>query len=406
MSDRNPETTPRLPQPKTRRLDNSKVGYARILPFAAILFSVSTAGHSAQVEIFAADNFKIYGDFRARLESDLDSQRSSGIPRDDRTRVRIRARVGLTFKPSEIFSFDVRLRSGSDDSHQSPHITVLDFNGNDTGDADFNPDKWYLKATTEHAWGWVGRNSLPIWKQNELFWDDDVTPAGVAGGLNYDLGGGKFALNVGYFVLPVGMQEFSGNLGSGQIVFSTSFGSTGFTIAGGVFQFDADAGDPDAAALLNGNGARDYTIWTGSLEAKFKLGNGARPLALGLDIMHNGESYSATDPDPFTAANRNEKDGYVISARYGQLKKARDWLAAYYYARIETFAVNSSFAQDDWVRWGSATESRGSNMKGHEFRFAYAFSGKVNLVARLYIVEAITTEEDGVRARLDFNYKF
>lgn len=406
MSDRNPETARRLPQAKTRQLNNPKVGHARILTFTAILFSVSVVGHPAQADIFATDNFKIYGDFRARLETDLDSQRSSGIPRDDRTRVRIRARVGLTFKPTEIFSFGVRLRSGSDDSHQSPHITVVDFNGNDTGDADFNPDKWYLKATTEHIWGWVGRNSLQIWKQNELFWDDDVTPAGVAGGLNYDLGGGKIALNSGYFVLPVGMQEFSGNLGIGQIVFSTSFGSTGFTIAGGVFQFDADAGDPDAVVLLNGNGARDYTIWTGSLEAKFKLGNGARPLALGLDIMHNGESYSATDPDPFTAANRNERDGYVISARYGQLKEARDWLAAYYYARIETFAVNSSFAQDDWVRWGSATESRGSNMKGHEFRFAYAFSGKVNLVARLYVVEAITTVEDGVRARLDFNYKF
>ena len=92
--------------------------------------------------------------------------------------------------------------------------------------------------------------------------------------------------------------------------------------------------------------------------------------------------------------------------KLGSLKERGDWLAAYYYARIETFAVNSSFAQDDWVRWGSATETRASNLKGHELRFAYAFEKNINLVARLYLVEAITTAEDGNRFRVDLNFKF
>ena len=35
----------------------------------------------------------------------------------------------------------MRLRSGSDLSHQSPNITVVDFDDNDTGDADFNLDR-------------------------------------------------------------------------------------------------------------------------------------------------------------------------------------------------------------------------------------------------------------------------
>lgn len=375
------------------------------LALPLFLFS-SLAATTGQAAIFSSDNFKVFGDFRLRMESDWNSQRSSGVPRDDRTRSRIRTRLGLSFKPTSNFTFEVRMRSGSDDSQQSPHITVNDFDGNDSGDADFNPDKWYLKATAGDFWVSVGRNGLPIWKQNELFWDDDVTPAGVAGGVNHDFGGGKIQLSGGYFILPVGMQEFSGNLGLGQLVFSKTLGSADLKLGGGVYKIDADAGDRDAGGLLNGNGGRDYTIWTASIEAKFKLGDGSRPLALGFDFMHNGESYSATDPDPFTVANRDQRDGYVISARLGQLKQARDWLAAYYYARIETLAVNSSYAQDDWVRWGSATETRGSNMKGHEFRLAYAFSGKMNLVARLYIVEAITSIEDGVRARLDFNHKF
>ncbi len=153
---------------------------------------------------------------------------------------------------------------------------------------------------------------------------------------------------------------------------------------------------------------RDYTIWVGNIQAKWKAGN--IPLTLGLDIIHNSEDYSDADIDPFfsvtDAVDPDDTDGYVLSLKAGQLKAAGDWLGAYYYARIETFAVNSSYAQDDWVRWGSATESRGSNMRGHELRLARAFAKNMNLVARLYIVEAITNKEDGNRLRVDFNYKF
>ena len=45
-------------------------------------------------------------------------------------------------------------------------------------------------------------------------------------------------------------------------------------------------------------------------------------------------------------------------------------------------------------------------MEGSELRFAYALEKNMNLVARLYLVEAITTGEDGSRFRLDLNYTF
>ena len=359
----------------------------------------------AQADIFKTDQFRLYGDFRLRLESDWDSQNSSGTDREDRDRARIRARLGLQYDPSEHFSFGFRVRTGSDDSHQSPHITIVDFEGNDTGDSDLNADKWYLKAKNSGFWGWAGRNSLPFWKQNELFWDDDVTPSGLAGGGKWEVTQGtRLGFNLGYLSLPVGMQEFSGNMGLGQVVLSSAIGEAKIKLAGGLLAIDSDSGDVDSAALLNGNGARDYEIWVVSGQAKFDAGG--RPLTLGLDYMTNEEDYSATDPDPFTVANRDETEGYVVSIKWGQTKQAGDWLAAYYYARIETFAANSSYAQDDWVRWGSAVETRGTNMKGHELRYAYAFAKNINAVARLYITEAITTVEDGNRFRVDFNYKF
>lgn len=45
-------------------------------------------------------------------------------------------------------------------------------------------------------------------------------------------------------------------------------------------------------------------------------------------------------------------------------------------------------------------------MKGHELRLAYALEKNINIVARLYIAEAITNDEDGNRLRVDFNNKF
>lgn len=356
--------------------------------------------------------FTVFGDFRIRAEADWDSQNSGGIDRKDRNRIRIRARLGLNYAANDVLSFGVRLRTGSDFSQQSPHITILDFDGNDTGDADFNLDKWSVKARGNKLWGSVGRDSLPLWKQNEMLWDDDVTPAGVAGGFKTRVGeNGDFTVNLGYFSLPVGLRKFAGNLASAQLVYSAEFGGVGFIGAFGHLSIDANRDDADATSLLQGNGIRDYAIWVASLQGRLSVGE--RPLTLGADVMSNVEDYPSTDPrlpsgdpDQITFDNRDETEGYVLSVKLGGLQEKGDWWVAYSYARIEKFAVNSSYAQDDWVRWGSATEARGSDMKGHELRFAYAVGKESNLVLRLYVVEAITSVENGNRFRADYNRKF
>lgn len=342
---------------------------------------------------FWLERISVAADFRTRLETDFNSQNAAGVERDDRTRLRIRARLGAAFE-TDGFSLGLRVRSGSDDSQQSPHITIADFDGNDTGDADFNLDRWYFSA---HHDGWratVGRMSLPLWKQNELLWDDDVTPAGVAAGR--DIGNWKF--DAGYFSLPVGMQDFSGNLAAGQILWSGSIGNWRVTGAGGIYVFDAESNDPDAARLLSGNGFRDYTIWNPSIQLRNRAFG--QPVTFGAELFYNGEDYGPEEPA------RDEDTGFVISARLGGTDQPGDWLAGYYYARIEELSVNNSFAQDDWVRWGSATQTRASNFEGHELRFAMGLVKGLNIVARLYLVDAITTVEDGNRFRIDLNYSF
>lgn len=372
----------------------------RLFIVAISLLPLSTA----RAELFEVGSFSAFGDFRLRAESDWASQNAAGEERDDRTRMRVRLRAGFSYEPNEHFQAKLRLRSGQERSQQSPHITIFDFQDNDTGDASFNFDLWYLSGKIGGFEAWAGRNNLPIWKQDEMLFDDDVTMAGI--GLRYgaDVGQGKLSLSGGYFTPPVGMTHFTGNLACAQIVYQPEVGGVQLAFAGGGFLFDANPDDPENILLLEGNGARDYSILAGGLQARWDVGD--RPLILGADLMTNTEDYSADDPDPFTAANADQTDGYVLLATYGGLDKPRGWLVGYYYAHIETFAVNNSFAEDDWVRWGTATQTRASNMKGHEVRLGWAFTGKMNLLARLYLVDAITTIEDGNRFRVDFNYKF
>jgi hypothetical protein len=156
--------------------------------------------------------------------------------------------------------------------------------------------------------------------------------------------------------------------------------------------------------LRNRNGNRDYYI--GAADVQWSMPIKKVPFALGADVYYNFANYDAADVAPFPATDDDQVLGYVFSATVGQLKQRHDWLVGYYYAHIETFAVNASYAQDDWHRFGSGPQTDSSDFKGHEIRVAYAISKNINVMGRLFLVDAITTQQDGYRFRFDLNWKF
>ena len=358
---------------------------------------------TAEAALYKSDTLKITADFRLRYENDWDSQKSSGADRLDRERIRIRARLGLNYKFNDTFSFGARLRTGANDSQQSPHWTIFDLDSEDyeEGAKDINLDKYYIKGKFGNTSAWVGRNGFSFWKQNELFWDDDATVLGASGSHKFDLGSDSLTANLGIFKTPAGMDEFSGTLAGAQLVYKFN---KNLTFAGGYFDIDGDGGDSDADIFIRGNGSRDYEIWVGNVQWSTALSG--IPVSLGADIYRNEEDYKSSD------INDDETDGYVLQAALGKVKKQGDWQAAIYYADLEKYAVNSSFSQDDWMRWGSATQTRSSGFDGFEYRLVYGLLDNLKIVARYYDVEANekvatgSNKEDGKRFRVDFNYKF
>lgn len=372
--------------------------------FAALLLLVTASiSQSATTGLDWIDhntNLTFYGDLRLRYELDWDSQNAAGVPRDDRNRGRLRARVGFNYQAADDWSFGARVRTGSSRSQQSPHLTFVSDDGT-RDDLDFVLDRYFVQFKHGPFTGWGGRNTSPFWQQNELFWDEDVTPTGLAGTYDVRLGEGKLSAIAGGFYLPDGGYDLNGQMLAGQIKYALPVKSSQFIVAGGLYFMNGESG---ANNLLSRNGARDYLI--GQASAQWSVPLGKIPLTIGADVLKNFENYSAADVAPFPATDTDQTFGYVLSVLLGQLKQRNDWLVGYYYSHIETFAVNASYAQDDWIRFGNGAQTAASDFKGHEIRLGYALSKNINVMARLYLVDAITTVQDGKRFRLDLNWKF
>jgi hypothetical protein len=378
-----------------------------------VLLAASLCGLPASAQEAKDDGptLDVYGDSRFRIESDWGTNEPDGAELEGRTRARVRARLGATFSPDDHVTLGLRVRSGLIEGQQVANITIYDFDGNNTGDADFLFDKWFLEYRLGGLSAWVGRNSIPYWKQNQLYWDDEVIPVGFGGTYDAQVGTGKLQINGGLFSLPAGMQAFSGRLLLGQVMYDQEIGSVGLTAAAGVLAIAADTADPDRLIYLDENGDRDYTTLQVSVQTRIQAWTA--PLHLGVDFALNTEGYDDAPSGSYTELHRGEDISYVFSATWGEAAQAGDWQVGYSYAYVETFAINNSFAQDDWVRWGTAEQIRNSNFKGHGIHGMVALPARFSLVGRLYLVKGLTLRsptstqlEDGNRARLDLNYRF
>lgn len=361
-----------------------------------------TETKEAPVKKTLSEKINFYSDFRFRFEEDWDSRKTDGTSRDDRGRARIRFRVGFDYKWNEHITFGGRLRAGDIKEQQSPHTTL----GMEFEPKGFNLDKAYLKGDYSKFWWWMGKNNFPFWKQNELWWHDDVLPEGVAFGGKFPLGE-KITVKptAGYFVvnaLGKGL-EMDPSLKAGQLAMELNLGKTGITVASGYYGLNKIPNQND--------GTGTYTVDYAFINSGIKIDLKTKiPVSVGFDYMVNLEDYS--DDTLISKVYRDQTNGYVGNLSVGKLKNKNDFLIGYYYAYIPRFSVVDYFAQDDWLRWNynNITGTRSSNFTGHEIRLGYALGPNLNIIARTYLVEGIVSTgaftETNKRFRIDFNISF
>ncbi len=373
---------------------------------------LTTLGLSIALPAIAESDapLELFGDFRLRLEQDWDSLQGDGTKRDDRLRLRIRLRGGFQYNFTDAWFAKVQARSGPDLSQQSPHITIHDFDGGDTGPYEFNLDHWLLGYEAGGLELWAGRNVLSFLHQDDLFVFDNVTYVGAGGSYTWVRGVNSYYLSFNYVGLPVGMRDLVGEAIVSQIAYRRQYGDSDFSIGLGYRFSNADPDDPAGETLLTQNNTRDYRELSLQLQYRFRFRD--YPVQLGLDFMHNAENYDNAPPGSFSEFHRDDVNGFVAEVLFGGTE-AGDWQLGYYYSRVEALAVNSSYVQDDWVRWGNASQVRATNMRGSEFRVLWTAADNLNVFARLFFVDAIdllepadTTKETGNRFRIEVNWSF
>ena len=122
--------------------------------------------------------FQFNGDFRFRVEEDWDSRKSDGTYRQNRSRLRYRARIGLEYRHDAHTLVGLRLRTGNPRKQQDPQLTLGD-GFKEFGTLPIALEKAFFQTELKSFNIWLGKNTFPFRKQNELFWSDNVFPEGV-----------------------------------------------------------------------------------------------------------------------------------------------------------------------------------------------------------------------------------
>lgn len=348
------------------------------------------------------EGLKLFGDGRARFEMD-DRKTSAGVDQE-RDRFRYRLRAGFTYTPNSYLEFGGRLTSGDTRDANSPHVILGSNNNKDnntvtscttaTPPVCTNPsddygfsrdevgiDRAYIKVKYMDGFAWIGKEMMPLWTQNEYFWDADINPEGIAAGYTFkDVGPLTITAQGGYFVIDEGGWAAAGdpdvNLVTYQGVVKAGIDMVDVVVAYGVVSTDAGA----RVRFQNTTTTTKNDYSQASLQAKIKAIPDI-PITVGYDLL-------SSDADTLDS-------GGVISLS-GSYK---DFSAALLIPDIETNAV-TAFAQDDFPNYYN-------DFKGYEARVGYKIAKNINVDLRRYDAERKSdSKQTEARTQVNFNINF
>lgn len=374
-----------------------------LVPFFFLFNSGVIHGQTLADSIFSRLSYEF--DFRFRAEQDWSSRKSDGSYREDRTRLRYRFRAGAKYE-KDWYAIGFRLRTGTQRKQQDPQLT-LGKGLQEFGTLPIGFEKIYLQGNLDSWKFWLGKNTFPFRKMNELFWSDNVYPEGVFLKKSFslknalmdeiELSGGHFILNSndgtlledGYLQ---GLQSHFTLLNKRFEIFPSLY----------LFRNIPDIPDGEHRALL------DYSIiHLGARLQPIKT----RPIYIEADYYQNLEDYA--EETTIGTSLQDQVMGLVFGIQYGSIREQGDWMLKASYARLEKYSILDYMAQNDWARWDyssyNSPDGRLSNLEGVEMVVAYALRKSIKLVTKMYFVEDLITRgafhETGSRIRFDIDVR-
>jgi len=345
------------------------------------------------------ENVKISGDFRYRYEG-IDSQ-SGGKWGGSVNRNRIRARLNIDGKVNDDIDIGFRLASGSTDP-VSTNQTLEDSFSSKALWLDRAFFNWH--PGTIQGFNFIGgKMPQPFYRVggNQLIWDDDLNPEGLAAqyvmGLNESC---KLYINGGGFW--VGHADSSSapesSLWGMQGYLKNTFEDKSYLLGGmSYYAYGNVEGEPNVSSLWGKNSFFGNTSTSGKYKYDFDIVEGFAeygfevadyPVTVFGDYAHN------------TSAPGSKSNGWLIGTVFNKAKKTGSWQFGYDYRDIDTDAVVGQFNDSDFI-------GGGTNGKGHRFNVVYQLAKNFQAGLTYFLDKKKSTDEDKYRRlQADLVFKF
>jgi competence protein ComGC len=356
------------------------------------------------------ENLDIFGGFRLRV-AEVDFNRQGDAA--DRYRARIRFRFGAQYTLlDKQIAVGARLSTGNKNDPRSPYVSF----GNLFEDFDIFVDRAYLKYSPNFWQGLYaigGKFGLTFNKKdiyNELVWDNDVQPEGVAVGFKGKSIGplDKLTFTIGQYIVEEKNSRISW-LTTPQITVSDSFAEGLFNISlgiGGFIYYGHDLipnGDTELvttpknrgnAVLLDPVGnpvgfVSDFYILNSYIDLEYTAWS--VPLIISGELIHN------------FGANIDQDTGFSVGAQLGKTKRTHDWRVYYQFQLIEQDSIFTPFSQDDFQIatnfWGHVAGIQYKIMKNMDVHIWVLLTKPDQIFGDL-------TDETNFRGRVDLTVSF
>ena len=346
------------------------------------------------------------GDFRFRVEQDWNSKKSDGSFRENRTRLRYRLRAGVEYS-DKWYSTGFRIRTGNPIKQQDPQLTLGD-GSKEFGTLPIGLEKVYFQGEWSKFKFWVGKNTFPFEKSNELFWSDNVYPEGIAFEKSFE-SNSKLINNVnikaGHFIISANGKSLENDSYFQGYQIYLKILKNRLELFPSIYLFRNVPNIPDGYKTFD----MDYSIL--HLGTRFNILK-TPMLDIECDYYYNFENYNKNDS--ISTNFKEQKSGITVGLKYGSLKQKGDWLFKTSYAYLQQYSVLDFMSQNDWARWDYSSfgspDGRLTNYSGIELVAGYTIDKNVSIKIKYYAVQQLipygTTTETGSRIRFDLDFKF
>ena len=358
-----------------------------LLPFLLFVVIVQTG--------YAQGDLKIFGHITISPELNRNIRLSDQSTQADFDQFRLKMNFGFKYLYKD-FTFSGRISTGDADNPRSAYVNL----GNTFSNKALQMDKAYIKYQKDGWAAWIGKNSINLWKTNEILWDNDIKPEGIGVRKNIHFYGTyttDFQINAGYFFVnendDTGTQvpttfNRQSNLTFVQLKTLLYFNRHRFVLAP-TYMF---------SQLPK---SLDYKIFSSIFNYQFN-----HKYSLYADYYHNFSRYEGKEQ--INTNLENQKTGYDIGLGW----RHRKFKAKFMYAYIEKYAVIDFLSQDNWLLPATNDTQYGSNFRGWTSRLTYWVRSRMTVALNVWYAEQIrsNTPDSGLfkatRIRLDIDYKF